>query len=82
MPALPGTARVMKAGWTGAGAPPVLDASRVYRDAHARYVLAFRRGNVSAIEEAFSRMQDLGRAFRDGVQWAEEKRSAGKNRLR
>jgi hypothetical protein len=70
----------MKAGGTGAG--PVLDASRVYRDAHARYVQAFRRGDVGAIEEAFSRMQDLGRAFRDGVQWAEEKLSAGKDKLR
>jgi hypothetical protein len=37
---------------------------------------------VSAIEEAFSRMQDLGRAFRDGEQWAEEKMSGRKGRLR
>jgi hypothetical protein len=55
------------------GVPPLLDASRVYREAHARYAQAFRRGDVSAIEEAFSRMQDLGRAFRDGAQWAEQK---------
>ena len=64
------------------GARPMFDASRVYRDAHARYAEAFRRGDVDAIEESFSRMQDLGRAFRDGVDWAEEKLSAGKGRLR
>jgi len=67
----------MKAGRTGAR--PVLDASPVYRDAHARYVQAFRRGDVSAVEESFSRMQELGRAFRDGVQWAEQKLLAGKD---
>jgi hypothetical protein len=72
----------MKASGTNAVALPVLDASRVYRDAHARYVQAFRKGDVSAVEEAFSRMQHLGRAFRDGVQWAEQKLSAGKGRLR
>jgi hypothetical protein len=52
---------------------PPFDASRVYREAHARYAQAFRKGDVSAIEEAFSRMQELGRAFRDGAQWAEGK---------
>ena len=57
------------------GTPPILDASRVYREAHARYARAFRRGNVNEIEETFSRMQDIGRAFRDGAQWAEEKMS-------
>lgn len=51
---------------------PLLDASRVYREAHARYAHAFRRGHVNEIEEAFSRMQELGRAFRDGAQWAEK----------
>lgn len=65
-----------------AGTRPVFDASRVYRDAHARYAEAFRRGNVDAIEEAFSRMQELGRAFRDGAQWAEENISARKGGLR
>ena len=69
-PARPGSAR------------PIFDASRVYRDAHARYAEAFRSGNVDAIEEAFSRMQELGRAFQDGAQWAEEGLSAGKGRLR
>ena len=52
---------------------PLLDASRVYREARARYALAFERGNVRDIEDAFSRMQDLGRAFGDGARWAEEK---------
>jgi hypothetical protein len=52
---------------------PLFDASRVYREAHARYARAFQTGDVRAIEDAFSRMQDLGRAFRDGAQWAEEK---------
>jgi len=54
------------------GAHPLFDASRVYREARARYALAFERGDVRQIEEAFSRMQDLGRAFGDGVRWAEE----------
>ena len=52
---------------------PLLDASRVYREARARYALAFERGNVRDIEDAFSRMQEIGRAFGDGVRWAEEK---------
>jgi hypothetical protein len=52
---------------------PLLDASRVYREARARYAHAFERGDVREIEEAFSRMQDIGRAFGDGVRWAEEK---------
>jgi hypothetical protein len=50
---------------------PVYDACRVYRDAHARYAIAFARGDVEAIEEAFSRMQEIVRAFRDGARWAE-----------
>ncbi len=49
-------------------------ASRVYREAHARYARAFARGDVSAIEDAFSRMQELGLAFRDGARWADEQR--------
>lgn len=78
MPSLPGT--VMKA--ASESARPVFDASRVYRDAHARYAQAFRSGDVSAIEEAFSRMQELHRAFRDGAQWAEENMSDRKGRPR
>jgi hypothetical protein len=39
---------------------PLLDVCRVYRDAHARYARAFARGDVHAIEEAFSRMQESG----------------------
>ena len=57
---------------TGKSTRPLVDASRIYREAHARYARAFQRGDVSAIEEAFSRMQDLGQACRDGAQWAEE----------
>lgn len=64
------------------GTRPILDASSVYRDAHARYAQAFRSGDVNAIEEAFSRMQELGRAFRDGAQWAQEKLSVTKGRWR
>jgi len=72
----------MKAPGKTASTAPIFDASRVYRDAHARYADAFRSGNVGAIEEAFSHMQELGRAFRDGAQWAEEKLSARKGRSR
>jgi hypothetical protein len=54
------------------GAHPRFDASRVYREARARYALAFERGDVREIEEAFSRMQEIGRAFGDGVRWAEQ----------
>lgn len=50
---------------------PFLDACRVYRDAQARYASAFARGDVKAIEESFSRMQEIIRAFRDGARWAE-----------
>jgi hypothetical protein len=52
---------------------PLLDACRVYREAHGRYAQAFAKGDVDAIEEAFSRMQELSRAFRDGAVWAERK---------
>lgn len=47
---------------------------RVYRDAHARYATAFARGDVNAIEEAFSRMQEICRAFREGARWAESRK--------
>jgi len=57
---------------------PLFDASRVYREAHARYAAAFRKGHVCEIEEAFARMQEIGHAFRDGAQWAEERMSARK----
>ena len=60
----------------------VFDASRVYRDAHARYAQAFRIGDVNAIEEAFTRMQELGRAFRDGAQWAEANMPSPKGKAR
>jgi hypothetical protein len=52
---------------------PLIELSRVYRDAHARYAVAFGRGDVNAIEEAFSRMQELCRAFHDGARWAESR---------
>ena len=63
-------------------ARPLFDASRIYREAHARYARAFEGGDVRAIEAAFSRMQDLGRAFRDGARWAEEKLSGRNGRPR
>ena len=50
---------------------PLLETSRVYREAHARYAFAFAKGDVNAIEDAFSRMQEIVRAFRDGARWAE-----------
>ncbi|MGH6889685.1 MAG: hypothetical protein ACREHF_10895 [Rhizomicrobium sp.] len=53
----------------------LLECCRVYRDAHARYARAFASGNVNAIEDAFSRMQEIGRAFRDGARWAAGKAS-------
>lgn len=62
------------------GTRPIFDVSPVYRAAHARYAQAFRLGDVNAIEDAFSRMQELGRAFGDGARWAEEKLSGGKGR--
>ncbi|HEY3638561.1 MAG TPA: hypothetical protein VGK90_10460 [Rhizomicrobium sp.] len=52
---------------------PLFDSCRVYREAHARYAVAFARGDVDAIEETFSRMQEIIRAFRDGARWAENK---------
>ncbi|HEX4156963.1 MAG TPA: hypothetical protein VHY79_00680 [Rhizomicrobium sp.] len=54
-----------------ASTPPLFETCRVYRDAHARYAIAFAKGDVNAIEDAFSRMQEIVRAFRDGAQWAE-----------
>jgi len=52
---------------------PLLDSCRVYREAHGRYAQAFARGDVDAIEEAFSRMQEIARAFGDGARWAERR---------
>ncbi|HEX3666786.1 MAG TPA: hypothetical protein VHU23_16290 [Rhizomicrobium sp.] len=49
----------------------VFDLCRVYRDAHARYARAFAKGDVNAIEDAFSQMQEIAHAFRDGAQWAQ-----------
>ncbi|HEY2444838.1 MAG TPA: hypothetical protein VGI20_03775 [Rhizomicrobium sp.] len=56
-------------------APALFDLCRVYRDAHSRYARAFAKGDVRAIEEALSRMQEIGRAFRDGARWAEDRKS-------
>ena len=56
--------------------PPMrslVEICRVYRDAHARYAYAFTRGDVDAVEEAFSRMQEISRAFHDGARWAESR---------
>jgi len=55
---------------------PAHTASRVYRDAHALYRRAFVRGDVGAIEDAFSRMQEIGRAFEEGARWAQTQSSA------
>jgi hypothetical protein len=54
----------------------MIDACRVYREAQARYSRAFARGDVCEIEDAFSRMQEIGRAFRDGARWAAERKVA------
>jgi len=52
---------------------PLFESCRVYREAHARYAHAFAKGDVNAIEDAFSRMQEILRAFRDGARWAQDK---------
>jgi hypothetical protein len=52
---------------------PLFETCRVYREAHARYAVAFTKGDVNAIEDAFSRMQEIVRAFRDGAHWAESR---------
>jgi hypothetical protein len=39
---------------------------RAYRSAALRFGRAFARGNVDAIEDAFSQMQELERAFERG----------------
>jgi hypothetical protein len=54
-----------------------LVACRAYRDAHARYTIAFAKGDVDAIEEAFSRMQEIMSAFADGARWAETSKLKG-----
>jgi len=43
---------------------------RAYREAAAAYDRAFIRGDVGAIEDAFSRMQEIARAFDQGAEWA------------
>jgi hypothetical protein len=43
---------------------------RAYREAAAAYDRAFLRGDVEAIEDAFSRMQEIARAFNQGAEWA------------
>ena len=43
---------------------------RSYREAATVYDRAFRRGDVKAIEDAFSRMQEIARAFDQGAEWA------------
>lgn len=52
-------------------AEPLIEICRVYRDARTRYASAFARGDVEAIEDAFSRMQEIVRAFHEGARWAE-----------
>ena len=43
---------------------------RAYREASTAYDRAFRRGDVAAIEDAFSRMQEIACAFDQGAEWA------------
>lgn len=43
---------------------------RAYREAATVYDRAFRRGDVRAIEDAFSRMQEIACAFDQGAEWA------------
>ncbi len=52
---------------------------RAYREAATAYDRAFARGDVGAIEDAFSRMQEIARAFEQGADWA--RRQSG-NRVR
>jgi hypothetical protein len=47
---------------------------RAYREAATSYDRAFMRGDVASIEDAFSRMQDIARAFDQGVEWASRHR--------
>lgn len=42
---------------------------RAYREAATAYDRAFVHGDVKAIEEAFSRMQEIARAFGQGADW-------------
>lgn len=43
---------------------------RAYREAATAYDRAFERGDVTAIEDSFSRMQEIARAFDQGAEWA------------
>ena len=43
---------------------------RAYREAASAYDRAFLRGDVKAIEDSFSRMQEIARAFDQGAEWA------------
>ena len=61
--------------------PPV-ESCRAYRDARARYTHAFNKGDVDAIDEAFSRMQEISRAFSDGARWAERNHQQRARRTR
>ena len=54
-------------------------ACRAYREAAAAYDRAFERGDVGAVEDAFSRMQEIARAFDQGAEWA---RRQSDNRVR
>jgi hypothetical protein len=50
---------------------------RAYREAATAYDRAFRRGDVEAIEDAFSRMQEIACAFDQGVEWARHEFAKG-----
>lgn len=49
---------------------------RAYREAATAYDRAFVRGDVRAIEDAFSRMQEIACAFDQGAEWAKHQRAA------
>jgi predicted short-subunit dehydrogenase-like oxidoreductase (DUF2520 family) len=49
---------------------------RAYREAAAAYERAFVRGDLKAIEESLSRMQEIANAFEQGAIWAERQRAA------
>ena len=65
-----------------ASSSPLFDTCRVYREAHARYSIAFSRGDVNAIEDAYSRMQEIIRAFNDGAHWAQHRTTRKECRVR
>ena len=54
---------------------------RAYREAAVAYDRAFLRGDISAIEESFSRMQEIAHAFDQGAAWERQQRHL-RNKIR